>query len=173
MSIASILALAGKYASMGQNCNCCEIESVTLLKDVDCVQRTLARIYHQAHISPPNSTNPFACPSCGKRFNDADDVLSDQAPGDRTKYTKAHAGVSWKVPPLLDIEPISFIVCCLHLLLSLTKLLFKTLILPMLINDGVAQCLNQMLRQIGICVPKQQKVDQNVNKNQSARIYQT
>ena len=170
MSIASLLALAGKYASMGQNCNYCEIDAIDLLKDVECAQRTLTRIYHQAHMFPPGNANAFACPSCGKVFNDTNHVLNDRAPGDKTRYTKAHAGVSWHVPPLLPLEPTDYIVCCLHLLLSLTKLLFKTLILPMLTNEEVAGCLNNMLREIGVCVPKQKAVEQNANKSQSSRI---
>ena len=40
----------------------------------------------------------------------------------------------------------------------------------MLINEGVADCLNQMLSEIGVCVPKQKKVEQNASKNQSARV---
>ena len=170
MSISSIIALAGKYGSMGQNCNYCEVDSLDLLNDVPITRRTLTRIYHQAHLFPPDSSEPFNCPSCGKAFNDISDVTKDSAPASMAKYTKAHAGVSWHVCPLLPLEPMAYIVCCLHLLLSLTKLLFKSLILPMLVNDDVAACLNAMLSEIGVCVPKQTKVVQNGNLSQSARI---
>ena len=170
MSIAGILGRDGTFGRRGQNCNYCEVDSIDLLKDVLSNKRTLARIYQQCHMFPPNCKVPFSCPSCGKKFDTEQDVAQESSPSNMDAYAKAHAGASWHRPPLLPIEPIKYIVCCLHLLLSLTKLLFKAAILPMLLTDELARILNAMLAEIGVCIPKQKKVPKDANKNQSRRI---
>ena len=126
----------------GQNCNYCEIDSTELLKDVVSNKRTLCRIYMQCHMFPPNSNVAFSCPTCGKNFQTEQDVARE--PSNPEAYATAHAGASWHRPPLLRIEPIKYIVCCLHLLLSLTKLLFKAAILPMLLTEDLAKTFNTM-----------------------------
>ena len=170
MSISAILGRDGRYGRRGQNCNYCEVESIDLLRDVVSNKRTLARIYQQCHMFSPDSKVPFSCPSCGKKFQTEQDVALETKPSNMEAYAKSHAGAYWHRPPLLLIEPAKYIVCCLHLLLSLTKLLFKAAILPMLLTDDLAKLFNGMLAEIGVCIPKQQKVAKDANKHQSRRI---
>ena len=170
MAISCILGYGGHYGRVGQNCNYCEVHTTDLLKDVVSEPRTLARIFHQCHLFAPNSTEPFQCPSCGAKFSSQADVTNEKPPSDMAEFVRTHAGSSWKHPPLLPIEPIQFIVCSLHLLLSLTKLMFKAAILPMLLTDKLAKLLNDMLAQIGVCIPKQKKNPRDACKNQSQRI---
>ena len=170
MSISSIQGHGGHFARRGKNCQYCEIDSADLLNDMAGEKRCLVRMYHQRHLFPPNSTSPFKCPSCGAAFNSQADIDQEKAPANMLKYVREHAGAYWHIRPLLDLEPCKYIVCCLHLLLSLTKLVFKTCILPMLVTEDVAQLLNSMLLEIGVCIPKAKKVAQDSNKSQSQRI---
>ena len=170
MATSCILGFGGHFARAGQNCNYCEVHTDNLLKDDTSVPRTLARIYHQCHLFPPNSTEPFECPGCGAKFETVACVAGERQPSDMAEYVRTHAGSTWHRPPLLPIEPIKFIVCCLHLLLSLTKLLFKVAIVPMLLTEKLAQLLNDMLANLGVCIPKQKKVPRDACKNQSQRI---
>ena len=170
MSISAILGRDGRYGRRGQNCNYCEVDSVDLQKDDVSVVRTLSRIYQQCHLFPPDSGAPFTCPSCGKRFQTELDVARESAPSNLEAYAAAHAGASWHKPPLLPIEPAKYIVCCLHMLLSLTKLLFKAAILPMLLTEDLAKTFNTMMSEIGVCIPKLSKIPTDANKSQSRRI---
>ena len=170
MSISAILGRDGHFGRRGQNCNYCEVDSIDLLNDVVSIQRTLKRIYQQCHMFPPDSTAPFTCPSCGKRFETEQDVASERTPSNPEAYAAGHGGASWHRPPLLPIEPIKYIVCCLHLLLSLTKLLFKAAILPMLLTDDLAKIFNTMMAEIGVCIPKLTKIPTDANMAQSRRI---
>ena len=170
MFINCLQGLGGHFARVGQNCNYCEVMSTELLSDVVSTKRTLERLFHQCHMFPPGNTAPFQCPGCGEQFNTLHDVEADVAPTNVDDYCRRHAGSAWHRPPLLPIEPIDHIICCLHLLLSLTKLLFKAAILPLLANDEMASHLNEMLRQLGVCIPKQKKVVVDANKSQSQRI---
>ena len=63
-----------------------------------------------------------------------------------------------------------YIMCCLHMILCLTKLMFKTCILPMLVRDEMANRLNFLLQQVGVCIPKQTKVAANPHTDQTQRI---
>ena len=170
MSISAILGRDGRYGRRGQNCNYCEVDSIHLLNDDVSVMRTLSRIYQQCHLFPPDCTDPFKCPSCGKLFQTEQDVARESSPSNPEAYATAHAGAYWHRPPLLRIEPIKYIVCCLHLLLSLTKLLFKAAILPMLLTEDLAKTFNTMMTEIGVCIPKLSKIPTDANKSQSRRI---
>jgi hypothetical protein len=119
---------------------------------------------------PPDDATPFTCPGCGAKFCCADDVTKDKAPSNMQAYELAYAGTGWHRPPLLPIEPIKLFLCCLHMLLSLTKVMFKTCIIPMLLDDKMATICNNMLHQIGICIPRQKNVAVNAAVNQSRRI---
>ena len=170
MSISSIQGYGGHFGRRGQNCNYCEADSCELLSDQPGIKRCLERIFHQRHMFPPGSQTPFKCPNCGARFDSQDQADKENRPSNMEKFAKEHAGSSWHQPPLLLIEPIKYIVCCLHLLLSLTKLLYKTCILPMLVTEELALSCNLMLGQIGVCIPKAKKVSREANKSQSQRI---
>ena len=170
MSISSIQGFGGHFARRGCNCNYCESDSSELLADKPGEKRTLERMFHQRHMFPPGSNTPFKCPSCGARFDCQEQVDKEKRPSNMEKYAKEHAGNTWHKPPLLMIEPISYIVCCLHLLLSLTKLLYKACILPMLVTEELASSCNGMLAQIGVCIPRAKKVSREANKTQSQRI---
>ena len=170
MCISCLDGLGGRFGRVGQNCTYCEVMSTDLLSDTASVKRTLERLFHQCHLFPPGNTDPFQCPGCGAKFSTLNDIRADTAPANMDEYARQHASSIWHKPPLLPIEPIDHIMCCLHLLLSLTKLLFKAAILPLLANDDMASHLNEMLRQLGVCIPKQKKVVVDANKSQSQRI---
>ena len=170
MASSNIQGQGGHFGRRGCNCTICEIDSIDLLRDVPAQARTLARLYHQSHMFPPNDATPFTCPGCGAKFTCPDDIKKDNGPANMQAYELAHAGSGWHRPPLLPIEPIKYVLCCLHMLLSLTKLLFKRCIIPMLLDDTRATICNSMLQQLGICIPKQKKVAVNAAVNQSQRI---
>ena len=62
------------------------------------------------------------------------------------------------------------VLCCLHMVLSLTKLLFKKRILWMIHTNEQAKQLNLFLESIGICIPKQGKVGDSLAQDQTGRI---
>ena len=97
-------------------------------------------------------------------------MANDIGPDNVADYERDHAGTGWHRPPLLDIEPCDYMLCTLHLMLSLTRLLFKKRILPMLTNDYVAERLNNFICSLGICVPKQTKVGASMHSERSNRI---
>ena len=170
MSISSIQGHGGHFARRGKNCNYCESDSCELLSNNPGVKRTLERIYQQRHMFPPNSSTPFKCPNCGARFDDQRQIDKETRPLNMEKFAADHAGNTWHQPPLLDMEPLKYIVCCLHMLLSLTKLLYKTCILPMLVTEELAASCNSMLAQVGVCIPRAKKVSRDASKSQSQRI---
>ena len=158
------------YNREGYNCNQCEVHSTQLSKEEASTVRTLSRIYSLGHCFDPTNPQPFVCPGCNKKFCSQDDLDSEDAPADPRSYSDQHFGQMWHCPPLLHIEPMNYIVCTLHLLLSCTKLLVKQCILPMLVTDAIANRFNAQLQHLKICVPKQAKCGNTPSSDQARRV---
>ena len=164
------LGLCGRFGRIGKNCIYCECDSCDLLKLIVSQPRTLDRIYHMSHLFPPSNQIPFDCPGCGAHFNSQVDVDNDPQPASEREYEDVHASSGWKRRPLLNVEPSDHIICTLHLVLSLSKMIFKSRILPMLLTENIAQSCNAYLKSIGICIPTQNKVAGDTAKTCANRI---
>ena len=164
------MGLGGHFARVGKNCIYCECASVDLLKPIVSQIRSLERLYHMSHLFPPSNPMPFDCPGCGAHFDSQSDVDSDPRPLSERDHEDTHASSGWKRRPLLNIEPSDHILCTLHLLLSLSKLIFKSRILPMLLTDDIAERCNSYLKSVGICIPTQNKVAGDTAKSCANRI---
>ena len=158
------------YNREGYNCNQCEVHSSELFKLEASTIRTLSRMYSLAHCFDPSNPKAFVCPGCKLTFSCQKDVDTEVAPADPRIYSDSHFGQMWHCPPLLHIEPINFIICTLHLLLSCTKLLVKQCILPMLVIDDIASRFNAQLQHLNICVPKQTKRGNTSASDQARRV---
>ena len=170
MFISNLLGLGAHFGREGQNCLFCQVYSNKIFHKTPSKPRTLERLYRMAHMLGPGVSLPFDCPGCKRHFATQDDLASELEPLDTSAYEKAHASSGWHRPPLVNIEPQQYILCCLHLLLSLTKLLFKKRILPMLFTESQALKLNMFLSSIGVCLPRQHKVGDTVDSEQSGRV---
>ena len=168
--LSHILGLGGHFGRDGKNCLFCEVDSCDLFKKESCKKRTLRRLYRMAHLLAPGDKFPFTCPGCKQKFTTQLDIDNDEAPANMVDFEKTHASTGWHRRPLLDVEPTHVVMCCLHLVLSLTKLLFKKRILCMLHTSDQARRLNCLLASIGICIPKQGKVGDTVAQDQTGRI---
>ena len=166
----NILGLGGHFGRASRNCLCCEVGHDELFKKTPSQRRTLSRLYMMAHLHGPGVIFPFTCPGCQQTFQSQSDLDSEEAPVDLVAYEIEHASSGWHRKPLLDIEPDRVILCTLHLVLSLTKLLFKKRILWMLHTNDQADRLNKLLSQLGICIPKQGKVGDSLSQDQTGRI---
>ena len=147
------MGLGGHFGRVGENHIYCECASNELLKQIVSQPRTLERLYHMSHLFPPFNNLPFNCPGCGLRFESQSDVDNDPPPVSQRLHEDTHASSGWKRRPLLNVEPIDHVLCTLHLVLSLSKLIFKSRILPMLLSDDIAERCNTYLKSIGICIP--------------------
>ena len=123
-----------------------------------------------SHILQPGQNFPFTCPGCKKTFSSQIELDAETAPSDPTAYEFAHASSGWHRLPLLDVDPSQIVLCCLHLVLSLTKTLFKKRIMWMIHTDDQAKRLNELLATLGICIPKQEKVGDSLSQDQMGRI---
>ena len=168
--ISNLLGLGGHFGRAGANCVYCEVHSSRLFDRNASTKRTLTRLYQMAHLLRPGESLPFECPGCRKVFNTTADLDADVEPQSSIEYERAHASSAWHRAPLVDIEPSEYVMCCLHLLLSLSKLLFKKRILPMLHSDAQAKSLNEFLKSIGVCIPNQGKVGDSLATEQSYRV---
>ena len=164
------LGLGGYFARDGKNCIYCECDSCDLLKQIVSQQRSVDRLYHMSHLFPPSNQNPFDCPGCGSHFETQSDIDNDPSPVSERAHEDAHASSGWKRRPLFNVEPIDHILCTLHLVLSLSKLIFKSRILPMLLTEDIAERCNMYLKSIGICIPTQNKVAGDTAKICAGRI---
>ena len=164
------LGLGGHYGRVGMNCIYCECKSCDLLKPIVSQERSLQRLYHMSHLFPPFNASPFVCPGCGAYFASQSDIDNDPRPVSERAYEDIHASSGWKRRPLLNIEPIDHILCTLHLMLSLSKLIFKSRIIPMLLTEDIAERCNSYLKEIGICIPTQNKVAGDSAKTCAHRI---
>ena len=158
------------YNREGYNCNQCEVHSSRLFEEEASTVRTLSRIYSLAHCFDPSNPLPFTCPGCKKFFGSQTELETEIAPANESSYADSHFGQMWHCPPLLHIEPMKFILCTLHLLLSCTKLLVKQCILPMLVTDETASRFNAQLKHLNICVPKQTKRGSTSSTDQARRV---
>ena len=168
--ISNLLGLGAHFGRAGANCVYCEVDSSQLFSRKPSQLRSVQRLYEMAHMLGPGMTLPMTCPGCQKEFVTQDDLDSDQEWTSRLDYERAHASTYWRRPPLVDIEPEDYVLCCLHLVLSLTKLIFKKRILPMLHTDSQADSLNAFLASIGVCIPKQGKVGSSLSREQTGRV---
>ena len=168
--ISNLLGLGGHFGRVGHNCVYCEVHSTCLFDRKPSTKRTLSRLYAMAHLLRPGSAFPFTCPGCLKEFKTQKDLDDDVEWDYPVEYERQHMSSGWRRPPLIDVEPADYVLCCLHLLLSLTKLLFKKRVLPMLHSDEQAIQLNDFLSRIGVCIPKQTKVGQSLATEQTGRV---
>ena len=168
--LSHIFGLGGHFGRAGSNCIFCEVDSKNLFSKQPSKKRSLKRLYKMAHMLGPGVALPFTCPGCKKQFNTKEDLVNDEAPSCMTDYERQHASTGWHRRPLLDIEPSHAILCCLHLVLSLTKLLFKKRVLWMIHTNAQATRVNDYLASIGVCIPKQGKVGDSLAKDQTGRI---
>ena len=166
----NILGLGGHFGRRSKNCLVCEVEHNELFKKSPSTLRTLTRLYEMAHLCGPGVQFPLTCPGCGATFQTRAELEAEEQPGDLTAFEVMHASSGWHRKPLLDIEPSNVILCTLHLVLSLTKLLFKKRILWMIHTKDQADRLNKLLGQLGICIPKQGKVGDTLSQDQSGRV---
>ena len=123
-----------------------------------------------AHLVGPGVSLPFRCPGCKVKFSTQEELDNELCPENMLEYEKVHASSAWHRPPLINIEPDHYVLCCLHLILSLTKVLFKKRILPMLHSDAQAKELNLFLASVGICLPHQKKVGDTIHTEQTGRV---
>ena len=168
--ISHLLGLGAHFGRSGMNCLWCEVLDTKLYDKCPSKKRTLERLYHMAHMVAPGGSFPFRCPGCDIEFASQADVDSEVCPSDMLAYEKEHASTSWHRPPLTNIEPDHYILCCLHLILSLTKVIFKKRILPMLFTETQAKRLNSFLSSVGVCLPHQKKVGDSTDSEQSGRV---
>ena len=156
--LSHIFGLGGHFGRGASNWIFCEVDKKNLFSKQPSKKRSLERLYRMAHMFGPGVTLPFRCPGCKKRFVTEDDLTAEHAPSNMADYERDHASTGWHRRPLLDVEPCNAILCCLHLILSLTKLLFKKRVLCMIHTNAQAARLNGYLASIGICIPKLGKV---------------
>ena len=168
--LSHILGLGGHFGRRGKNCLFCEVQWDKLFQKNPCTLRNLNRLYRMAHVLQPGTSFPFTCPGCNVTFTCQSDLDAEQAPQDPTSYELTHASSAWHRVPLIDVEPTHIVLCCLHLVLSLTKTLFKKRVMWMIHTDDQACRLNAFLANIGICIPKQGKVGDSLGKDQTGRI---
>ena len=170
MFLSHIFGLGGHFGRAGRNCIFCEVGSNNLFSKKPSKKRSLKRLYKMAHMLGPGVGLPFTCPGCKKEFTTKEDLENDIAPLNMTEYELQHASTGWHRRPLLDIEPSHAILCCLHLVLTLTKLLFKKRVLWMIHTNAQATRVNAYLASIGVCIPKQGKVGDSLAQDQTGRI---
>ena len=125
MFLSHILALGAHFGRDGKNCLFCEVESCELFKKDPSKKRSLKRLYQMAHLLGPGEAFPFTCPGCGRAFSSQADIDNEEQPTNAAEYEKGHASTGWHRRPLINVEPSHIVMCCLHLILFLTKLLFK------------------------------------------------
>ena len=170
MFLSHMLGLGAHFGRKGKNCLFCEVDWDKLFQKTPSKLRNLNRLYRMSHLLQPGTAFPFTCPGCNTTFNSQAEVDAESAPSNPTEYELAHASSGWHRVPLLDIEPRHIVLCCLHLVLSLTKTLFKKRIMPMIHTDDQAKRLNDLLANLGIYIPKQEKVGDSLSKDQTGRI---
>ena len=168
--LSHILGLGGHFGRKGKNCLFCEVDCDKLFQKTPSKLRTLNRLYRMAHVLQPVSSFPFTCPGCCATFNCQADLDAEEAPANPTEYEIQHASSGWHRIPLLDVDPRHVVLCCLHLVLSLTKTLFKKRVLHMIHTNDQAKRLNDLLASLGICIPKQAKVGDCLSQDQTGRI---
>ena len=96
------------------------------------LQRTIIRIKQLAHVLGKHEHGefePYTCAGCNTMFETLDDILQYKAPETKegtAKFIAEHFGVMPGQGPLLDmVEPIRFIICVLHMRLSIVKTWWK------------------------------------------------
>ena len=77
-------------------------------------------------------------------------MSADQAPRNEKTFKTQHKGVRWRVKPLLDLEPMKFIMCFLHLLLAMCKSFWRRAILKYIDTRQKALAINTKLKEIGL-----------------------
>jgi hypothetical protein len=150
-------------------------------EDFSITLRTLERQYHLAHCpapdcarSPDTAAFPFECPGCEKSFscmevrnqicNFSKVTLLQEVENDHSahandndekirRYMKAHKSVLNARPPLIDIEIIRHVGCCLHLNMSVIGTLWEYGICSQLSGDGAkarVEKINERLGQLSV-----------------------
>lgn len=132
MMLAScVYGLGGVFQGHAANCPWCTVQQRHMGKvfDTSKMRRNVITMTHAAH-RPYRNRFPFQCPYCSKRFFSAADLETDTSPKDKNAYRLAHRGQVHGQPPLLDIDPVHWIPCTLHMTLALSRLLWKLSVPP-------------------------------------------
>ena len=200
VSCSSVLGLSPIHGS-ALHCSCflCECP-MSEYHDSDKAQsyplRTILRIKQLAHalgLMDDAEFTPFSCPGCDMEFNTVADIhtwvdsVASMTELEIADYVKEHYGVYPGKGPLLEgVEPIYFIICVLHMRLSLTKTWWKVAISEQLKGSpAYAKCklINQILKE-DVFTWKQTSLskagtidahgfnDKSFNGAESAHVYQ-
>ena len=134
------LALWSKACGMGgcfsavacnlPQCDCHSTEYHCIKKK--CNLRTLQEMFNLAHRDNTFAKDfrPWKCNACGKKFYSQADVDADEPPSEsqRSEWRNKHFGVHYGEGPLLPIKLERIVPCTLHLLLTIVKRLWRSLI---------------------------------------------
>ena len=157
VALCNLGGLSASFGSTGCNCAWCFRHSNDLHIPGSADSRTLRLMYHCSHLPFPADNNqfPFTCPSgqCGKIFLSQEDVDNDSSTMSPNVYAKTHYGCVHKRKPLVDIDPSRWIMCVLHLLLSVTKKLFHLTIVKEIQSTEKAFIITDFIKGIGVCMP--------------------
>ena len=149
-----VLGLGGGFMANGHNCLHCHVHSNDLHLKTKATKRTRQSLWWCAHLPDPqqelSNRFPFQCPACGIVFLSQDQVDKEPTPTDAKKYKLEHWSTMHHRPPLLDIDPANVYVCSLHLLLSITKILFHCAIRVNVDSQPLADRINNLLTQKNI-----------------------
>ena len=157
--ISCATGLGGQFRGKGwsRSCPLCLVLNTELYKQTAPTLRTTRDSFHLAHQPYPGDTTPFpfTCPSpdCRKTFTSQEQCDSDMS-ADSTKYAKAHYNMHHHEPPIFNIPIANYIVCTLHLLLSIMKTLFHELIRCNVQNDDVSEKIGKALKRMGVNAKK-------------------
>ena len=136
VSCSSVLGLSPSYGGPSHSsCHFCECP-MNLYHDHAAAkafplrtQKSIKELAHALGIKFPSEFVPYKCRGCQQEFRTLDEILKWKPPeedDDVKEYIKSHFGVHPGKGPLLDnVEPIFFLICVLHMRLSLVKTWWK------------------------------------------------
>ena len=136
VSCSSVLGLKPNHAAANHcSCHFCECPMKDYWdaeKAAQYLQRTIIRIKQLAHVlgkNNPGEFEPYTCAGCNSTFETRDEMLAKPLPKTDhgvAAYISEHFGVMPGQGPMLDmVEPIRFIICILHMRLSVVKTWWK------------------------------------------------
>ena len=137
VSSSSVLGLAPQYGGAMEHCSCHYCECPMGLyhdhaKAKDALPRDTRGIKELGHalgLHDPTEFVPYTCRGCNQRFETVESQIEFGTPSEPdliAEYTRLHFGVyPGKGPLLHGVEPMWFIICVLHMRLSLVKTWWK------------------------------------------------
>lgn len=154
-----MLGLGGRFHTQGSNCIHCHIHSSDLhVFETNRVHhRARQELWWCAHLPDPQASVqtrfPFTCPGCGQSFHSQEQIDSDIPTVSEKQYREQHWSTSHHQGPLLDVEPSKVYICCLHLLLSITKVLFNLSVRLHIHTAQQARVVNTLMEELDIEAP--------------------